>query len=417
MPDKETLSRLRKGPKEWNRWRLGRPFFRPNLRGADLTGMSLQRAHLEGADLDESNLSGSSLSGARLAAASLERVVAVDAQFREAAMSDARLSAANLENADFHSADLNGATLDDTILIRANFESANLSLATLARANLTEARLVGAKMNDADLSETDLRGAWFGSRYKRGELPQEIGSDLGQALAKGVDIGGLLRHTARTSLCNVDLSTARNLKTASHDGPTSVGIDTLMLTAESLFGREDRELQAGAIEIFLRGAGIHEEALQLFPILLRHPVFYSVFVSYSRKDIGEVEKLEERLLKAGVKVWRDERGREPGAGISATLQAAVTKHDRVLLVCSRASLGSDWVGDEIRYATQKEQETGGRIILIPLFLDDSVKEWTKRETGLLTDRFGLDFGIAGSDPAQYEHLINELLGSLRTVRT
>lgn len=417
MADRETLSRLKKGPEEWNRWRAGQPFFRPDLRGADLTGMSLQRAHLDGADLDESDLSGSSLSGARLAAASLERVVAVGAQFRETAMSDVRLSAANLENADLHSADLNGATLDDTLLLRANFESANLSLATLARANLTEARLVGAKMNDTDLSETDLRGAQFGARYQRGELPQEIGNDLGQALAKGIDIGGLLRHTARTSLCNVDLSTARNLKTASHDGPTSVGIDTLMLTAESLFGREDRELQAGAIEIFLRGAGVHEEALRLFPILLRHPVFYSVFVSYSRKDIADVKKLEERLLKAGVKVWRDESGKEVGAGISATLQAAIAKHDRVLLICSKASLGSDWVGDEIRHATQEEQETGRRNILIPLFLDDSIEEWTKRETGLLADRFGLDFRTAESDPAQYERLINELLGSLRTVRS
>lgn len=417
MADVEMVSRLRQGPDVWNRWRSQQAFFRPDLRGANLEGLPLQLAHLDGVDLDGAELSGCSLSGARLAGASLEGVKLVGASLREASMSDARLAKANLEDADLHSADLNGATLDGARLVRGNFESANLTLASLAGADLSEARLVGAKLNDAVLRETDLCHATFGARYSTGALPVDVEDNLEALLSRGADLSGLLRYTARTSLCNVDLSTVRNLDTASHDGPTSVGIDTLMVTAESLFGQKDRESQAGAIEIFLRRAGVHEEILQLFPILLRHPVFYSVFVSYSHGDAGFVDQLDRRLMDAGVQVWRDNRGKEAGAGISASLRAAIAKHDRVLLLCSRESLRSEWVRDEIRYAARKEEETGSRSILIPLFLDDSVANWTDREGGLLADRFGINLGKAVNDPVEFEYRVNELLGCLRTFRT
>lgn len=329
-------------------------------------------------------------------------------------MSDANLSGANLLGADFHSADLNGAQFTDANLNCADFESANLSLANLTRANMTNARLVGAKMNDADLSETIVVGAAFGSRYKLGRLPPGI--SLEETFAQGQSASDLLRDVARTSLGNVDLSTVMGLEAALHVGPSSVGIDTLMLTAESLFGRKDQGQQAGALELFLRGAGVHEEALQLFPILLRHPVFYSVFISYSHKDVSVVERLEERLLSSRVSVWRDKRRRSPGAIISKSLREAIARHDRVVLICSEDSFSSGWVRDEVAFALERERETGRLGILIPAFVDESASKWTNRETGLFADRFGIDLRCENKDPVGFEREILTLIASLRTAQ-
>ena len=416
MTDVPLIKYLRRGAQAWNIWRSEQPFFRPDLRGADLAGLSLQQIDFAGADLDGANLAKCSLSGAHLAAASLRETNLECAKLREAAMSDSCLIGARLENADLHSADLNGATLDNASLTHADFESANLSMASLVGADLSDSRLIGAKLNEAKLNDTNFRHALFGARHKTGGLPVEISKPIGKLLADGADIAGLLEYSGKTSLGSVDLSTARNLETIQHDGPSSIGIDTLMHTAKSLYSLEAREQQTGKIEIFLRNAGVHEEALQLFPILLRHPVFYSVFISYSHRDFEFAKTLHDRLEKAGVKVWRDEKDKETGAGISASLKAAIAKHDRVLLLCSRDSLDSRWVRNEIRYATEKEEEFGGRPILIPLLLDGSVEEWTAYEDGLIVDRFAVDFQKVMSDPVAYQHRLNDLVSTLKTFK-
>ena len=133
-----------------------------------------------------------------------------------------------------------------------------------------------------------------------------------------------------------------------------------MLISKALYEIGNHKRQIGAIEIFLSNAEVHEEVLRLFPILLRHPVFYSVFISYSHRDFEFAEKLNDRLQGVGVKVWRDEKEMSAGAGISETVKDAIARHDRVLLLFSRASLDSSWVEDEIGYVTMKEAELGGR---------------------------------------------------------
>lgn len=363
MTDVALLEYIRKGAQVWNGWRSKQSFFRPDLRSADLAGLSLRQIDFTGADLDGANLAKCSLSGARLTGASLQGTNLECAKLREATMSDSCLIGAHLENADLHSADLNGATLDNASLNHANLESANLSMASLVGTDLSASRLLGAKLNEAKLDATNFLHALFGARHKTGGLPVEISEAIGMHLADRADIAGLLEYSGKTSLGSLDLSTALNLETIQHSGPSSIGIDTLMQTAKSLYHREARQQQIGAIEIFLRNAGVHEEALQLFPILLRHPVFYSVFISYSHRDLDFAKTLHKQLQEAGVRVWRDEKEKEAGAGISASLKAAIAKHDRVLLLCSSASLGSRWVKNEIRYATEKEEELGNRPIL------------------------------------------------------
>lgn len=92
-------------------------------RKCDLSGASLSRQNLKGADLTNANLR------------------------------RADLSRTNLKDANLSSADLSNADLQRAELIRANFSYANLS-----GADLRDADLNNADLTSADLSNTNLSG-------------------------------------------------------------------------------------------------------------------------------------------------------------------------------------------------------------------------------------------------------------------
>jgi hypothetical protein len=58
------------------------------------------------------------------------------------------------------------------------------------------------------------------------------------------------------------------------------------------------------------------------------------------------------------------------------MHEAVNSHDRVLLLCSKESLGRPGVLNEIERVLEREAKEGGSDILIPVALDDYVfQDW------------------------------------------
>jgi serine/threonine-protein kinase len=98
----------------------------------DLHGLSLQKAHLSGANFHQSNLSKINLQGANLYNVNLGR---------------ASLNQANLKNANLSKAYLRGADLTEAYLLNANLRGANLCGANLAGARLSEEQLAMARTN------------------------------------------------------------------------------------------------------------------------------------------------------------------------------------------------------------------------------------------------------------------------------
>jgi uncharacterized protein YjbI with pentapeptide repeats len=129
------LATLRAGVQRWNAWRDDNPEVKPDLRGANLLGASLDNANLIWAKLD-----GALLAGADLRSASL-----VGAELREAHLCWADLGGANLMGAALIGANLTGADL----------RGANLDLADCAGANLSGAALDAATLNEALLELAD----------------------------------------------------------------------------------------------------------------------------------------------------------------------------------------------------------------------------------------------------------------------
>lgn len=99
MANQEHLEILKRQVEQWNLWREQHQNLRPDLSGANLSRVHLEKVNLSGADLSGAHLEEADLSGARL--------------------ENADLSGAHLEGADLSGAHLEGATLRDATLQQA----------------------------------------------------------------------------------------------------------------------------------------------------------------------------------------------------------------------------------------------------------------------------------------------------------
>ncbi len=132
----------------------------------------------------------------------------------EADLSGAILIEADLIGAILMVADLSGANLSGANLSRANLFSANLTRADLKGAEFFRADFMGADLTGADLSGARLMGANL-------TLANLTGADLTRAKCFATVFG------------NCDLSRCQGLEAVEHDGPSTIGIDTLLRTARA----------------------------------------------------------------------------------------------------------------------------------------------------------------------------------------
>ena len=163
------------------------------MASADLSGVNLQNANLNGAllfraklgieveDLDAYSIENevawvnkrtitANLSKAKLVKADLSNAVLCGVDFQGADLSEANLDGANLISANLSGANLHAANLsidsfiisDEDLKTASTWTGANLSGADLRGANLSEANLKQANLWQANLSKANLRGADLG---------------------------------------------------------------------------------------------------------------------------------------------------------------------------------------------------------------------------------------------------------------
>ena len=76
----------------------------------------------------------------------------------------------------------------------------------------------------------------------------------------------------------------------------------------------------------------------------------TVFVSHSSSDRGIAAKIVSEMERAGVRGWIDTRELDPGDELDGTLEEAIRTARCVIVVLSSASVDSEWVRKEIRWA-------------------------------------------------------------------
>jgi hypothetical protein len=262
--------------------------------------------------------------------------------------------------------DLSSATLVNTDLTNADFSDVNLRWAILTNANLTEtnlsrARLGGTVLRRANLFASDLRGARL------------VVTDLGSANLNGVNLRGASLINANldgadfshskmvyTQLADLDLGTAIGLETIMHDGPSTIGIDTILKSKSKI------------PEVFLRGAGVPEEFIAYMKSLVANPIeFHSCFISYSSKDQRFAEQLHSDLQSRNVRCWFAPHDMPIGGEIRTEIEKAIHLQEKLLIVLSENSVESAWVKKEVETAFEKEQKQN-RLVLFPIRLDEAV---------------------------------------------
>ena len=296
MANPEHLELARQGTDALAQWRAQHPDTPLDLSGADLSKIALRsaplgEARLEGAvlaeaDLSEADLRAADLTGADLRGANLTRMTghAIEAQsadFRRAVLTGADLRAGQFQGADFRAAHLDEADLRAGNLQKADFRRANLQKADLRRADLTEADFQDAILQDAHLEESSL-----------------INVDFTRASLHGVDFDSAI--ASGTLWNDVDLAECRNLDRIVHQGPSSVGIDTIY------------ESRGRVPAAFLRGAGINESFIANVPSLACKALhFHPVLIVHAEEDRLQAERLAQALQQRGVRCWLNSMSDEP----------------------------------------------------------------------------------------------------------
>jgi uncharacterized protein YjbI with pentapeptide repeats len=170
------------------------------LAGADLRESNMESADLEGANLQNANLAGANLNRANLEGANLQGAKLNGARLTNAMLDSANLGGANLTGAILGRADLAEADLSTAILEEADLSSANLALANLEEAKMSRAQLRDAELRDANLKKAKLTAAicvsadFGGANLTDAELDE---ADVRRASFLGAKLDGVTVNGAR----------------------------------------------------------------------------------------------------------------------------------------------------------------------------------------------------------------------------
>ena len=270
MPNETHFEIIQQGVEGWNQWREDNPEIEPDLSDVDLSDLKLNNANLSDTDLRRSILKNTDFRGANLVRADLRAASISKASFNLAKLREANFSEAYIRESDLSEADLKRA-----YFIRADLVRVDLWETDLARADFRWAYLIGTDLKQANLTRADLRWAHL-------SVSNLSEANLSNAnLIKASIIKTNLHHTnlqgvsmAWTHFGDVDLSLTKELYTAQHYGPSSIGIDTIM--------RSDGKIP----ETFLRETGVSDNIIQNIALLTEEGLSHqNCFISYAAKDL------------------------------------------------------------------------------------------------------------------------------------
>lgn len=235
-----------------------------------------------------------------------------------------------------------------------------------------------------------------------------IGANLGRADLIGADLSGATCQY--TVFADCQLHGALGLETVQHEGPSSIGIDTLIHSFRAAGNRLTPEL-----ETFFLGAGVPQELLNELPRILAEIKHCSCFISYGEPDVGIAERLYNDFKARGISCWLYPMDRTPGEHTQREIGRKRREADKMVVLCSSQALVRDGVLKEIE--EQKDEDPDK---ILPVSLDNLWKERgflvMRGEVNLkpcLTDRNYADF----SDPKRYPQALEDLLKGLERKKT
>jgi hypothetical protein len=247
----------------------------------------------------------------------------------------------------------------------------------LSMAGLCRASFLGASLRRAYLGGANVIAANF------------FGTDLSEATL-------LL-----TVFADMDLSGAKGLETVRHEGPSTIGIDTIYRSRGQI------------PEAFLRGCGVPDSFIAYVASLTAEAIqYYSCFISYSTKDDAFAQRLHADLQQNNVRCWFAPEDMKIGDKIRLRIDESIRIHDKLLLVLSEHSVTSQWVEHEVEHALDLEKERGTPV-LFPIRLDEAVMESQVGWAGNVRRMRHIGDFSRWKDPDTYQQAFDRLLRDLK----
>lgn len=312
------------------------------------------------------------------------------AQFIDVALRGARFDEANLVQTDFSRCDLTGASFAGTPL-----QIAHLYGSDLSGARLVGTSLLGTKLENVNLSGADLTHA-----------------DLVEAHLKDVDLDGTRIDAVvlgGTTFTDMDLAALCEGGVV-HQAPSYVDFRSVL-----------RSYAHPGLKRFLVDCGVpplvadytiaaaEAEGEDTLRSLMR-----STFISYGGPDEPFARRLYEELRAYGVVTYFFPESARLGERIGNEVRSRIQEHDRVILVCSEASLDRPGVRNEIQETFDREARDGGATYLIPITIDDYVlTRWNDPLAERVRGRVVGDFHGGRTDRQVFDKAMARLLAALR----
>jgi uncharacterized protein YjbI with pentapeptide repeats len=261
-------------------------------------------------------------------------------------------------------------------------------------------RFSGSDLSDADLSDADLSDADLSD------------ANLSGAKLSNAEFGGT--RLAAADLSNLDLIPLCDaLPPILHAAPSTIDHRSIL-----------KSVRSPRLKEFIVRSGVPD---YLADIMIEYAksvegsiftMMRSTFISYGTPDTAFAKKLYEELHRNGVTTFLFTEHAEPGEKLHRMMRRGVNEHDRVVLVCSRASLKRKGVLNEIEETLAREAREGGATYLLPIRLDRYVfsnvfKKKSPEIAQVLTDRVVADFEGADADDAKFTRELGKLLKVLR----
>lgn len=243
-------------------------------------------------------------------------------------LSRLHLSKMNFDGADFAFTNFYGSILIECSFRDVDLHAADFTLALAPKADFRGADFFGANLSRVKLWEADLTDSVFGA----------------------------------TTVADVDLRNVIGLESVRHKVGSTIGVDTIYASR-------------GEIPVsFLERCGLPKVFIDYIPSLVgsMNPIqWYSVFISYSSQDQAFAERLYADLQSKNVRCRFAPEDLRIGDKFRMRIDEKIRLYDKLLLVLSEHSVGSDWVEKEVETAMEKERQQE-RTMLFPIRLDEAV---------------------------------------------
>lgn len=252
-----------------------------------------------------------------------------------------------------------------------DFSEANLSGLRLVGANLSSANFFKANLSKASLSGVNLSNSYFN----------------------------------KTSFEKTVLSGCKGLK-------------DIKVGNKCSFDEETIKKSWPLPEEFLLKMGFSNESLNSLNENFQVPKqnLFPVFLSHAWENKDFAGKLYDALIEKGVLVWYDEKKMKPGDDILDSIDEGISTYDKMILVCSKESLKSWWVEEELDRVFEKERkyrnEKGKKHrLLIPVTIDNTLFESNESRSKSIRKRIVGDFKEWDNEE-KFDVSLNQLIESL-----